>query len=355
MVCVRAGARATPRPRARVIAALADKGLWQARFAARLEASPATCPRARLGLEPAVWDDLARALRSDPCTTARWSTSCSTTARTGRPNVLGTHELLRLGDWRRGPSRSTTSRRWACWTARRRARARAAGRELRPGATRCCRPAATAARSGSPSAACSTRAGAARVVTILRLGEVMPSADNGQPNPHALTHFLLSAFHALGVGPDAPLRSDYTPVDHAAARVVASRDGPRGVGPHAARVPPPQRGDFDDAAGRAPARRSRAVIAAASSWPGSSAPSRLTAGARSGHAARAAAGRPARTRPRLRAAFSRLLVDNPRLFRNDVCRRFEARWGLRDEALGRGDRRLPRLPRAALRRRRRRR
>jgi hypothetical protein len=36
----------------------------------------------------------------------------------------------------------------------------------------------------------------------------------------------------------------------------------------------------------------------------------------------------------LQAAFTRLLVDNPRLFRNDVCRRFEARWGLRDEELG---------------------
>ena len=37
--------------------------------------------------------------------------------------------------------------------------------------------------------------------------------------------------------------------------------------------------------------------------------------------------------PALRAAFGALLVDNPRLFRNDVCRGLEARWGLRDEEL----------------------
>ncbi len=60
------------------------------------------------------------------------------------------------------------------------------------------------------------------LVTVLRLGEVMPSAEGGWPNPHALTHFLLAAFQRLGVAPDVPLRSDYTPVDHVAARVAAA-------------------------------------------------------------------------------------------------------------------------------------
>jgi len=60
------------------------------------------------------------------------------------------------------------------------------------------------------------------VITVLRLGEVMPSEANAYPNPLALTHLLLSAIHRLGVWPDATIRSDYTPVDYVAARVVAA-------------------------------------------------------------------------------------------------------------------------------------
>ena len=59
-------------------------------------------------------------------------------------------------------------------------------------------------------------------VTVHRLGEVMPAADNGVPNHKALTHLLLGVFHRLGVCPDVPMRSDYTPVDEVAARIVAA-------------------------------------------------------------------------------------------------------------------------------------
>lgn len=60
------------------------------------------------------------------------------------------------------------------------------------------------------------------LVTMLRLGEVMPAADNGLPNRAALSNLLLSAFHRLGVRPDADIWSDYTPVDYASRRIVAA-------------------------------------------------------------------------------------------------------------------------------------
>ncbi|MCM2576540.1 non-ribosomal peptide synthetase [Streptomyces meridianus] len=59
-------------------------------------------------------------------------------------------------------------------------------------------------------------------VTVHRLGEVMPAADNGVPNDKALTHLLLGVFHRLGVCPDVPMRSDYTPVDEVAVRIVTA-------------------------------------------------------------------------------------------------------------------------------------
>ncbi|WP_367123541.1 amino acid adenylation domain-containing protein [Streptomyces phytohabitans] len=63
-------------------------------------------------------------------------------------------------------------------------------------------------------------------VTVHRLGEMMPAADNGVPNEKALTHLLLTAFVRLGVRPDVPMPSDWTPVDEAAARLVAALGEP---------------------------------------------------------------------------------------------------------------------------------
>lgn len=60
------------------------------------------------------------------------------------------------------------------------------------------------------------------LVTVLRLGEVMPAADNGLPNRAALSNLLLSAFQRLGVRPDVDICSDYTPVDYAGRRIVAA-------------------------------------------------------------------------------------------------------------------------------------
>ena len=62
--------------------------------------------------------------------------------------------------------------------------------------------------------------------SVYRLGEVMPAEDNGLPNPRALTHLLLTAFHGLGLRPDVPMRTDYSPVDQVADRLVAGLGEP---------------------------------------------------------------------------------------------------------------------------------
>lgn len=59
-------------------------------------------------------------------------------------------------------------------------------------------------------------------VTVFRLGEVMPAAREGLPNGRALTHFLMTAFALLEARPATEIRSDWSPVDYVAARVVSA-------------------------------------------------------------------------------------------------------------------------------------
>lgn len=63
-------------------------------------------------------------------------------------------------------------------------------------------------------------------VTVFRLGEVMPAADEGIPNARALTHFLLSAFAWLGARPSTAIHSDWSPVDYVAQRIVSAMFAP---------------------------------------------------------------------------------------------------------------------------------
>lgn len=164
-------------------------------------------------------------------------------------------------------------------------------------------------------------------VTIHRLGEVMPAADNGQPNGQALTHFLLAAFRRLGIHPAASLRSDFSPVDYVARRIVAALSDPlvRGRTLH---VFHPEGICFTQVLPRAgiPLQRvscteflsrlqreceetgERELVTLRSLLPP--------------HAGRA--------EDDLRRAFESLLVNNPRLFRKDACRDLERRHGLCD-------------------------
>ncbi|HEV3106111.1 MAG TPA: non-ribosomal peptide synthetase [Trinickia sp.] len=59
-------------------------------------------------------------------------------------------------------------------------------------------------------------------VTVFRLGEVMPAAPDGIPNARALTHFLLSAIVRMKARPAVAIRSDWSPVDYVARRVVTA-------------------------------------------------------------------------------------------------------------------------------------
>ncbi|MEO3752398.1 amino acid adenylation domain-containing protein [Streptomyces sp. B6B3] len=171
-------------------------------------------------------------------------------------------------------------------------------------------------------------------VVVYRLGEVMPAADNGVANPRALTHLLLSAFHRLGVRPDVPMRSDYTPVDEAAARLVAgltetAAPAAPGVGGvyHVFR---PGSVDFAALDLAAPGRPAPRPVA----------PEEFLA--RLGRAA-ATGGEPAvlhallttlpATDPGGVPEFRRLLADNPALFAREACDALDARHALREGAL----------------------
>jgi thioester reductase-like protein len=167
-------------------------------------------------------------------------------------------------------------------------------------------------------------------ITVLRLGEVMPSEDNAFPNPLALTHLLLSAIHRLGVWPDTTIRSDYTPVDYVAARVVAAvRD--RGAWGRTLHIFHPQSVCFAEALSLAGAPVTRTTCGDFLT--------RLREVARGTgerELARLAALLPAPSagdEAALRHALRRLLTDNPALFRKDECSRLEQRWRLADGPL----------------------
>jgi amino acid adenylation domain-containing protein/thioester reductase-like protein len=312
--------------RLRAIEALVDKGLWQHQFAARLEVYAGDLARERVGLSAAVWDKLAERCDLIVHNGALVNFLFDYRAHRG-PNVLGTHELLRLAT-ERAPKPLHYVSTLGVVDSEAALRAEPLPETFDPADA--VPPSSGYSRSKWVAERCllAARRGGA-TVTIVRLGEVMPAADNGHPNPHALTHFLLAAFHRLGAVPDVPLRSDFTPVDHAAARVVASVVDPQAWG-ETLHAFDPRSVAFDEllAGGGTPLAR-------------------VPCGEFLARLERAVAADPERELvtlrallPRgqdegaLRAAFGRLLVDNPRLFRNDVCRRFEARWGLEDARLG---------------------
>lgn len=144
---------------------------------------------------------------------------------------------------------------------------------------------------------------------VYRLGEVMPAEDNGLPNPRALTHLLLTAFHDLGLRPDVPMRTDYTPVDQVADRLVAAL-----AEPCAGRILHLFHGEsvsLPDLAPELPAvseERFREALAA--------------------H------GREFDVLLALPAGLDRVLTDNPALFDRGGAAGFDLRHGLADRPLG---------------------
>lgn len=170
-------------------------------------------------------------------------------------------------------------------------------------------------------------------VTLYRLGEVMPAADNGVPNPRALTHLLLSASLRLGLRPDVPMASDYTPVDETAARLVAGLSEPPGGAYHVFRSGSVDFAALDLSGPRAdgggdgglrtvpPAVYMAALRAAAD---GDESPTALLHGLLTTLPSTGRAGVP---------DFQRLLADNPGLFTKEACTALDARHDFREGPL----------------------
>ena len=203
----------------RVAGALSERGLWEPRFASRLDGYAGDLGQPGLGLADPAWGHLARTcdlvLHNGALVNLLFSYAAHRAA-----NVAGTAEVLRLAMTRRPvPVHYVSTLSAVQAEAMRRPDRRLP--ETDPAA------AAPPARGYSKSKWVAERYLAqarhrGATVTVLRLGEVLPSEKNPRPNPRALTHLLLSAIHRLGVSPDVAIRSDYTPVDYASARVMAA-------------------------------------------------------------------------------------------------------------------------------------
>jgi amino acid adenylation domain-containing protein/thioester reductase-like protein len=308
---------------ARVVGALAERGLWQSRFADRIEGYAGDLARPGLGLDARTWEHLAR--------------TCDLVLHNGamvnflfdyrahrRANVRGTVELLRLAMAHRPVPLHHVS---TLATLQTEALRHEDPLPERFEPSRAGMPDGGYARSKlvAERYLAAARARGA-LVTVLRLGEVMPSADNGYPNASALTHLLLAAFPRLGVRPDAAILSDYTPVDHVAARVVAAVCDPDAWG-RTFHVFHPESVHFGEVLASVPAIPCGDFLARIREAALATGDRELTA------LASLLPGRPDADERTLKNAFAAMLTDNPRLFRKDECRRLEERWGLTDGRL----------------------
>lgn len=311
----------------RVAGSLAERGLWEPRFASRLEAYAGDLGRPSLGLDAAAWEHLARTcdlvLHNGALVNLLFSYAAHRAA-----NVVGTAEVLRLAMAHRSVPVHYVSTLSALQVQ--------AMRGIGP-----------LPEVGSPSPTDPPERGYSRskwvaerylaqarrrgaTVTVLRLGEILPSERHPHPNTRALTHLLLSAIHRLGAAPDAPIRSDYTPVDYASARVVTAVLD-RAAWGRALHIFHPDSVDFAGVlatAGAAVTRTSCADFL-----------SRLSVAARETGDTELAALAALLPVPdghdeaALRRELGALLTDNASLYGKDECRNLERRWGLADEDL----------------------
>jgi amino acid adenylation domain-containing protein/thioester reductase-like protein len=321
----------------RVTTSMLERGLWEPGFADRIDGFAADLGQPDLELDARTWQHLAR--------------SCDLILHNGAlvnlvydyrahrsVNVSGTAALLRLAMAQRPVPLHYVST-LAALQEEAALRAGQAGEDLDPARAR--PPHTGYGRSkwvAERYLAEARRRGA--VITVLRLGEVLPSQEHTQPNPLALTHLLLSAIHRLGCWPDVPIRSDYTPVDYAAARVAAAVVD-RAAWGRTLHVFHPDSVDFAEVLSRAGAPVARVS--------GTEFLARLHAAADAGDRdlGRLAALLPAP--PALPATatldeavggigpggaalreLGGLLTDNPALFRKDECHRLEQRSRLAD-------------------------
>jgi amino acid adenylation domain-containing protein/thioester reductase-like protein len=310
----------------RVAGALAERGLWEPRFASRLDGFAGDLGQPGLGLADTAWAHLAQAcdliLHNGALVNLLFSYAAHRAA-----NVTGTAEVLRLAMEGRPAGMHYISTLSAVQAEAVRAQAKHATVRL---------PERDPSQTVPPDRGYSKskwvaerylaqarRRGAS--VTVLRLGEVLPSARQPRPNTRALTHLLLSAIHRLGVAPDVAIRSDYTPVDYASARVLAAVFD-RSAWDKTLHVFHPDSVDFAAALATAGAPIARvgcgeflALLAGSAARSGDRELAGLAAllpAPEAGHTGSA------------RRELAELLTDNPALYRRDECQRLEERWRL---------------------------
>ncbi|HET7015938.1 MAG TPA: amino acid adenylation domain-containing protein [Streptosporangiaceae bacterium] len=311
----------------RVVGALAERGLWEPRFASRLEAYAGDLSQPNLGLDAAAWEHLARTADLVLHNGALVNLLFSYAAHRGA-NVVGTAEVLRLAMTHRPVPVHYVSTLSALQVQAMRGTGRLPEIDSPS-------PADPPERGYSRSKwvaerylAQARRHGA--TITMLRLGEILPSEQHPHPNTRALTHLLLSAIYRLDAAPDAPILSDYTPVDYASERVVAAVLD-RAAWGRALHVVHPESVDFTRVLDRAGATVTRtscsdflARLTRTAQETGDTTLAALAAmlPAPDGHDEAA-----------LRRELSDLLTDNASLYGKDECRNLERRWRLADEDL----------------------
>jgi amino acid adenylation domain-containing protein/thioester reductase-like protein len=310
---------------ARVTAALAERGWWEPRFTSRLDGFAGDLGQPGLGLADTAWDHLARTcdliLHNGALVNLLFSYAAHRAA-----NVAGTAEMLRLAMAHRPVPLHYVS----TLSAVQAQAMRRPDRLPEDGPAETIPPTRGYSRSKWVAERYLARArqrGA--TITVLRLGEVLPGEQAPRPNTRALTHLLLTAIHQTGVAPAVAIRSDYTPVDYASARVVAAVSD-RAAWGRILHVFHPDSVDFAaalTAAGAPVTQASCADFLAAL---------RASAGNGTGNGtgrelAALAALLPApgdHGEDGLRRELAALLTDNPSLYRRDECRRLEERWQL---------------------------
>ncbi|MBA2676213.1 thioester reductase domain-containing protein, partial [Ramlibacter sp.] len=197
---------------------LAERQLWEEGFAGRLHAVKGDLSEARLGVSSEAWSRLAQ--ECDAIVHCGALVNFVYDYRMHRAaNVLGTLELLELAAQERAKPLHFVS---TLGTLDREAALRSEPLAEDFDLTQGVWPMSGYSRSKWVAERLVRNArGAGLSATVYRLGEVMPSPLHGLPNQRALTHFLLSACVRLGAVPDADIRTDWSPADYVARRVVA--------------------------------------------------------------------------------------------------------------------------------------
>ncbi|MCX8507459.1 MAG: thioester reductase domain-containing protein [Rhodobacteraceae bacterium] len=203
----------------RLVESLKVKGLWQPKFATRLEVVAGDLSSPLIGLDDDTFSRLASECESIIHCAAMVNFVFDYQAH--RPaNVLGTHALLEFAARTRSKAFHYIST-----------------MGVLGGHTNASTPLAPEAIDIDsailpPGGYSQSKLAAERLVrdaqrrglncTIYRLGEIMPAASGGSPNDRALTHMLLTAFATLRAVPDVAMNFDWTTADLAVKQILHS-------------------------------------------------------------------------------------------------------------------------------------